>query len=167
MKSQKFSILLVAFFALCALLTGAVPRKPAQTHMALQPFAQQVRQVESALRYLGQPLVEQDQEGINRAIGEVDEATAIAHLEQVLDKYTLAVVDINPESRVKVQPGTAKPELVEAGARIFLAKVLNHAGVTAKLEAQSPNALPVLVQSEDRKSTRLNSSHQSTSRMPS
>jgi len=89
MKSQKFSILLVAFFALCALLTGAVPRKPAQTHMALQPFAQQVRQVESALRYLGQPLVEQDQEAINRAIGEVDEATAIAHLEQVLDKYTL------------------------------------------------------------------------------
>ena len=148
MKSQKFSILLVAFFALCALLTGAVPRKPAQTHMALQPFAQQVRQVESALRYLGQPLVEQDQEAINRAIGEVDEATAIAHLEQVLDKYTLAVVDINPESRVKVQPGTAKPELVEAGARIFLAKVLNHAGVTAKLEAQSPNALPVLVQSD-------------------
>ncbi|OLB30329.1 MAG: hypothetical protein DMG41_17670 [Acidobacteria bacterium] len=107
-----------------------------------------MRQVESALRYLGQPLVEQDQEAINRAIGEVDEATAIAHLEQVLDKYTLAVVDINPESRVKVQPGTAKPELVEAGARIFLAKVLNHAGVTAKLEAQSPNALPVLVQSD-------------------
>jgi hypothetical protein len=125
-----------------------VPRKPAQTHLALQPFAQQVRQVESALGYLGQPLAEQDQEAVNRAIGEVDEAAAIAHLEQILDKYTLAVVEINPESRVKVQPGPAKPELVEAGASIFLVKVLNHAGVTAKLEAQSPNALPVLVQSD-------------------
>src|SRR5438034_10087864 len=93
--------------------------------MALQPFAQQVRQVESALRYLGQPLVEQDQEAINRAIGEVDEATAIARLEQVLDKYTLAVVDINPESRVKVQPGTPKPELVEAGERMSLSQGLN------------------------------------------
>ena len=128
--------LLVASFALSALLTGAEPRKPPQTHVALQPLAQQVRQVESALGYLGQPLTEQDHEAINRAIGEVDEAAAIADLEQVLDKYTLAVVDINPESRVKVQPGAAKPELVEAGARIFLVKVLNHAGVTAKLEAQ-------------------------------
>lgn len=153
MKSQKLrclvrSTLLVAFFALSAFLTGAVPRKPAQTRVALQPFAQQVRQVESALGYLGQPLAEQDQEAINRAIGEVDEAAAIAHLEQILDKYALAVVDINPESRVKVQPGAAKPGLVEAGASIFLVKILNHAGVTAKLEAQSPNALPVLVQSD-------------------
>jgi hypothetical protein len=153
MKSQKLrclvrSTLLVAFFALSALLTGAAPRKPAQTHVVLQPFAQQVRQVESALGYLGQPLAEQDQEAINRAIGEVDEAAAIAHLEQILDKYALAVVEINPESRVKVQPGAAKPELVEAGASIFLVKILNHAGVTAKLEAQSPNALPILVQSD-------------------
>jgi hypothetical protein len=153
MKSQKFRCLvrptlLVAFFALSALLTGAVAREPAQTHVALQPFAQQVRQVESALGYLGQPLAEQDQQAINGAIGEVDEAAAIARLEQILDKYTLAVVEINPESRVKVQPGAAKPELVEAGARIFLVKVLNHAGVTAKLEAQSPDALPVLVQSD-------------------
>lgn len=153
MKSQKLrclvrSTLPVAFFALSALLTGAVPRKPAQTRVALQPFAQQVRQVESALGYLGQPLAEQDQEAVNRAIGEVDEVAAIAHLEEILDKYALAVVDINPESRVKVQPGAAKPELVEAGASIFLVKILNHAGVTAKLEAQSPNALPVLVQSD-------------------
>ncbi|HEX2666201.1 MAG TPA: CehA/McbA family metallohydrolase [Candidatus Acidoferrum sp.] len=125
-----------------------MPRKPAQTRVALQPFAQQVRQVESALGYLGQPLAEQDQEAVNRAIGEVDEVAAIAHLEEILDKYALAVVDINPESRVKVQPGAAKPELVEAGASIFLVKILNHAGVTAKLEAQSPNALPVLVQSD-------------------
>ena len=153
MKSQKLrclvrSTLLVAFFSLSSLRTGAVPRKLAQTHVALQPFAQQVRQVESALGYLGQPLAEQDQEAINRAIGVVDEAAAIARLEQILDKYTLAVVDINPESRVKVQPGAAKPELVEAGASIFLVKILNHAGVTANLEAQSPNALPVLVQSD-------------------
>ena len=153
MKSKKFRCLirptlLAASFGLSGFLTAAVPRSPAQTHVALQPLAQQVRQVEGALGYLGQPLTEQDQEAINRAIGEADEAAAIADLEQTLDKYTLAVVDINPESRVKVQPGAAKPELVEAGARIFLVKVLNHAGVTANLDAQSPNALPVLVQSD-------------------
>jgi hypothetical protein len=66
----------------------------------------------------------------------------------VLDKYALAIVEINPESRVKVQPGPAKPELIEAGARVFLVKVINKAGVTARLEVQSPNALPIYVQSD-------------------
>src|SRR5215469_3099553 len=60
MESQTFGSLVrptlfVAFFALSALLTGAGPRKPAEMRVALQPFAQQVRQVESALSYLGQP----------------------------------------------------------------------------------------------------------------
>src|SRR5207245_585789 len=62
-------------------------------------------------------------------------------------KYALALVDINPESRVKVAPGPAKPELVEAGTRIFLVKVNNAAGVTAKLEVDSPNAAPVYIRS--------------------
>src|SRR6266566_4660637 len=76
------------------------------------------------------------------------DVSRLFHLEQILDKYTLAIVEINAESRVKVQPGRAKPELVEAGARIFLVKVINKAGVTAPLVAESPNALPVFVQSD-------------------
>jgi hypothetical protein len=120
----------------------------AQARVPLQPFAQQVRQLESALAYLGQPLAQNDQDAINQAIGIADEAAAVAQLEQILDKYVLAIVDINPESRVKARPGPAKPELVEAGTRVFLVKVINKAGVTAKLEAESPNALPVYVQSD-------------------
>ena len=120
----------------------------AQTRIPLQPVAQQVRQVESALAYLGQPLAQSDQDAINQAIGDADEAPAIARLQQILDKYALAIVEINPESRVKVQPGPAKPDLVEAGARIFLVKVINQAGVTAPLDVQSPNALPVYVRSD-------------------
>ena len=50
---------------------------------------------------------------------------AEAELEAVLDRYVLAVVAINPESRVKVTPGPARRELVEAGTRLFLVKVLN------------------------------------------
>ena len=60
----------------------------------------------------------------------------------------LAVVEINPESHVRVRPGLAKPALVEAGTRLFLVKVINQAGVTAGLRANSPNALPVYVQSD-------------------
>ena len=71
-------------------------------------------------------------------------------LEQILDRYTLAIVEINPESRVKVRPGPAKHELVEAGTRIFLVKVINLAGVTARLQAKRPNALPVYIHSARR-----------------
>jgi len=121
----------------------------AQTRVSLQPFAQQVRQVETSLAYLGQPLAQTDQDAINQAIANSEESAAITQLERILDKYTLAVVEINPESRVKVQTGAAKPELVEAGTRIFLVKVVNKAGVTARLQAESLNALPIFVQSDN------------------
>jgi len=120
----------------------------AQTRVALQPFAQQVRQVETSLAYLGQPLAPKDADAINHAIGNANEAAAIEQLEQILDRYTLAIVDINAEGRVKVQGGFAKPELVEGGTRIFLVKVINKAGVTAPLTAESPNSLPIFVQSD-------------------
>jgi hypothetical protein len=120
----------------------------AQTRVALQPFAQQVRQVETSLAYLGQPLAPKDADAINHAIGNANEAAAIEQLEQILDRYALAIVDINAEGRVKVQGGFAKPELVEGGTRIFLVKVINKAGVTAPLTAESPNSLPIFVQSD-------------------
>ncbi len=120
----------------------------AQTRVSLQPFAQHVRQVETSLAYLGQPLDSSDHEAINQAIAGNDEAAAVARLEQILDKYTLMIVDISAESRVKEQSGAAKAELVEAGTRIFLVKVTNKAGVTAQLVAGSPNALPIFVQSD-------------------
>jgi hypothetical protein len=128
--------------ALTAMLAGA------QTRIPLQPFVQQVRQVETALGYLGEPLSPKDQAAIDENAAKTDEAAAVSGMEQILDKYTLAIVDINPESRVKVRPGLAKHELVEAGTRLFLVKVINSAGVTARLEAESPNALPVYVRSD-------------------
>jgi hypothetical protein len=119
----------------------------AQNHVALQPFAQQVRQVETTLAYLGEPLPPKDQKAIDALMAKTDEAAAVEGLQQILDKYALAVVDINPESRVKVRPGLATRALVEAGTRLFLVKVINEAGVTARLRVNSPNALPVYVQS--------------------
>jgi hypothetical protein len=68
-------------------------------------------------------------------------------LERILDRYALALVDINAESRVKVEPGMAKPELVEGGTRLFLVKVVNRAAVTAPLRVASPNAGNVYIRS--------------------
>jgi hypothetical protein len=106
----------------------------------LQPLAQHARALAAALAYLGQPLPPEDLRLIDEAIAEADERTAVEHLQRVLDKHALVVVDINPESRVKVAPGTARAELVEGGTRIFLVKVLNQAGVTAPLAVESPNS---------------------------
>ncbi|PYV05156.1 MAG: hypothetical protein DMG26_06050 [Acidobacteria bacterium] len=129
-------------------VAAAYAHAAAQVPVPLQPFAQQVRQIETALKYLGQPLSPAEQSQINAAIANPDEAAAVAGIERILDHYTLAVVDINPESRVKVAPGPAKAELVEAGTRIFLVKVRNQAGVTSRLMVESPNSGPVYIRSD-------------------
>src|SRR5260370_39050040 len=81
----------------------------------LQPLAQQVRQLEEAMSYLGQPFGTADLRRIHEAIANPDDAAAVRTLESVLDAHVLLTVDINPESRVKVEEGAAKPDLVEAG----------------------------------------------------
>jgi hypothetical protein len=113
----------------------------------LQPLAQQVRRLEDAMNYLGQPFPPGDHAAINAAIASADEGAAVAKLEKILDRFALAIVDINAESRVKVEPGPAKPELVEGGTRLFLIKVINRANVTAPLRVESPNSGNVYIQS--------------------
>jgi len=120
--------------------------------VALQPMAQHIRQVQEALSFLGQPLPAADAQRINAAIGEAfgraDEAAAVRELERVLDQDALAIVTINAESRVKVEVGPAKPELEQEGTRLFLVKVINGAGVTAKLQVQSENSGAVYTRSD-------------------
>ena len=115
--------------------------------MPLQPLAQQVRQIEDALNYLGQPLPAADRQRINEAIANPDEAAAVRALQALLDRYTLLNIDINPESRVKVEQADAAPELVQGGTRLFLVKVVNNGHVTAPLAVESPNIGKVYVPS--------------------
>lgn len=121
--------------------TGGAPLVP------LQPLAQQVRRLEDALNYVGQPLPRETHNAINRAIASTNEPEAVSQLQEALDKLVLAVVDINAESRVKVERGVAEPALVEGGSRFFLIKVINRAGVTAPLVATSPNSGNVYLRS--------------------
>ena len=115
----------------------------------LQPMAQQARQLTEALNYLGQPLTTAEQKRINDAIGMPDETAAVEALIKILDSHVLVNVDINPESRVKVEQGEAKPDLVEEGARLFLVKVSNLAHVTAPLNVVSPNGGDVFIRSNN------------------
>ena len=114
----------------------------------LQPLALQVRQLEEALNYLGQPFTAAEQRKIHDAIANQDEAAAVHELEAVLDPHVLLHVDINPESRVKVEEGAAKPDLVEGGTRLFLVKVVNNGHVRAPLAVESPNSGNVYIRSD-------------------
>jgi hypothetical protein len=96
-----------------------------------------------AMEYLGEPISPTDRQALEKASQDTDAARASARIQEVLDAYCLLEVHINPESRVKVDQGPAKPVLAEQGWRTYLVKVRNEAGVTAQLKAESPNALPV------------------------
>src|SRR3989441_12765828 len=90
--------------------------------------------------YVGSPVSEEIKAWFEKLRFEDDKQRAVRETQKLLDPLCLLVVDINPESRVKVARGAAAAELVEQGWRQFLVKVQNEAGVTAKLKAESPNA---------------------------
>jgi hypothetical protein len=108
-----------------------------------QPFAAQVQRLIEAADFFGSPFSPDEQRAIATAMKEPDSALASATVQEVLDAHCLFGVNINPEMRVKVVQGTARPELVEQGWRLFLVKVQNEAGTTAELRALSPNAVSV------------------------
>lgn len=116
---------------------------PLVESVATQPLRAQVQRVEEALDYLGSPLSAGTRRALQRAEREQDEARFAKAVQAALDPYCLLAVNINPESRVKVAPGPARPVLVQQGWRQFLIKVQNESGVTAELRATSPNAQPL------------------------
>src|SRR5256885_4374781 len=127
--------------SLCSAFAADAPTLPIVKNVELQPLIAQVKRVIEATDYLGSPLSAADKKTLEAAFKKSGADEAGEAIQRVLDKYCLFGVNINPESRVKVAPGNAKPELVEKGWRQFLVKVHNEAGVTADLRTVSPNAL--------------------------
>jgi hypothetical protein len=83
----------------------------------IQPLAQQARRLQAALEFLGQPLPKTTQNVLNKALSEHDDQVAAGSLQLALDPFVLAIVDINAESRVKVQRGPADAALIQGGSR--------------------------------------------------
>ncbi len=102
-----------------------------------QPFVFHIQQLIETMAYLGEPLLEEDKIKITQL---VENQSDVTEIEQVLDKYTLFDVQINPESRVKATTGNAPRELLQGGWKTFLIKVQNQAGITAKLKIESEQA---------------------------
>jgi hypothetical protein len=134
-----FRALLGVLLGLAA-CSGANAQDTTVIPVEAQPLGAQAKRIMQALEFLGVPLIEDSQNAIDGAIANDDGADAIEAIQNTLDPLCLALVNINPESRVKVKPGRAKAKLVEQGWSVFLVKVHNEAGVTAELAAKSPNA---------------------------
>ena len=116
-----------------------------------QPFAAHTRRVLEALEQVGEPLSSEDQQGFQAALADEQQPQrATEKIESILDKRALFVVEINPEMRVKVARGPSKAELVEGGWRVFLVKIQNASGTTAKLRAHSPQGEKVFSQGNQR-----------------
>ncbi len=140
-----FTITMRSTFLIALLLGSAgitrADELPIVSDVEYQPLAAQVVRVLDALDMLGEALPAAETSELRRLAGGVpDTKQAVEQMQKILDRHCLAGVHINPESRVKVEQGPAKPELVEQGWRTFLVKVRNEAGVTAVLAAESPNA---------------------------
>jgi len=142
LKLRQLLLTFAASWMASSLLSAEEPQLPIIDEVAHQPFVASAKRLESALRYVGSPLSEAESEALKTAMENEDFSKSIAEIQNVLDKYCLALVNINPESRVKVTEGPAKKELMQHGWRTFLVKVHNEAGVTAQLVGQSPNAAP-------------------------
>jgi hypothetical protein len=132
---------------------------PVVIDVDLQPLAAQILRVVEALEILGQPLAPADKSKIDKAIDSADPKAGVQMLQEIVDRHCLIGIDINPESRVKAAQGPAAPRLVQNGWSVFLVKVHNEAGVTAELQATSPNAEPIYKRStssaEPKKSIRF------------
>ena len=111
--------------------------------ISAQPLLHHIQRLQDALDYLGEPLPKQVMTQLNTARKTSENAAAVDLVLDALDPLCLAIITINPESRVKVSAGTVSPELAEQGWRNFLVKVVNEAGVTAPLKVSSDNALPM------------------------
>jgi len=104
-----------------------------------QPLVESTRRLIEALNYIGEPLPDSEIRTLEQAFGDVN-ADVAKVVQSVLDSHCLAGVNINPESRVKLQIGPVKKELLQHGWRSFLVKVHNEAGINPELKGASPNA---------------------------
>ena len=128
--------------------TAHAGKLPEVVSVERQPLVAATKRLVEALNYAGTPLPPADVSRLKAAYAEKKDAAAVKMIQAVLDRYSLVGVHINAESRVKVAEGAAPRQLVQQGWRTFLVKVHNEAGVTARLVANSPQALPVYMRGQ-------------------
>jgi hypothetical protein len=114
--------------------------KEAVTDIEPQPLLAQALRLREALSFLGSSLSKADEVRLQKLQHKTLTPETAKQIQEILDPYCLAKININPESRVKVQRGSAEAKLIQHGWVCYLVKVINEAGITAQLQVESPNA---------------------------
>jgi hypothetical protein len=144
MKKSFFLFLAIVFLFSVSIhaqeLSNALP---VITKVEPQPLLAQAIRLDEALSFLGSSLSAEDSKRLKALRNKAPGNETIKLVQEILDPYCLAMVEINPEARVKVIRGPVKANLIQWGWTSFLVKVHNDAGVTAKLEVENPNAAPL------------------------
>ena len=135
------------FLVGCVAIAAQAAELPFVENVEQQPLVAATERLLEALEYVGAPLAADDLAQLKTAMKEANAAKSVKGIQQVLDKYALTMVTINPESRVSAVEGPVAKELVQQGWRTFLVKIQNDAGVTAPLKVESPNAAPLFKRS--------------------
>lgn len=112
--------------------------------VAPQPLMAHALSIRDALSYVGSPLPADASSSLETLQNLQYDQVTVRRIQEILDPYVLALVDINAESRVKVRQGKAAPVLRQDGWTTFLVKVHNQAHVRAPLEAECLNTAPIL-----------------------
>jgi hypothetical protein len=121
---------------------------PAPGKVERQPLEAQVKRVLDTLELLGSPLPKEDNEALQTAFKDKDDARAVAAIQRTLDRHCLALVRIAGPNKLQTRPGPARAALAEQGWRVFLVRVDNPSGVKqVQLRPTSPNALPMFSRS--------------------
>jgi hypothetical protein len=104
--------------------------------VAAQPLAANVVRIIEAFDFLGAPLAAELKQSLTQAAREQD----ARRLQQVLEPHVLFIVELNPESRMKLRRGSGKTLLQQGGYTPVLVKVINLSTVTKELHIRSPQA---------------------------
>jgi hypothetical protein len=99
-------------------------------------LAANVTRLVEALDFLGASLPAETKASLAEAARKAD----TDRLQQVMDQHALFIVELNPESRVKVRRGPAKALLQQGGYTPVIVKVVNLSTVTKELRVSSPQA---------------------------
>lgn len=103
-----------------------------------QPLAANADRLRQALDFIGAPMSADDQAALKAAGNDPRKIQA------VLDPRTLLLVNINPESRVKVARGAAPAVLQQSGYAPVLIKVVNDSPVKGTPHLTSPQSGPLM-----------------------
>lgn len=109
-----------------------------------QPVLANASRVDEALLAIGSALPSEARNRLAALKEKEHSQDMVRDIQAILDPFCIAGVTINPEARVMVTEGPARPLIVQEGWTNFLVKIQNQGQVTSRLEVASPNAGPIL-----------------------